>query len=116
LQQIWEGIAGRALHGDALTLALVELEPGISLPEHQHPNEQLGLVIEGAITFTIAGEERVLGPGGTWSIPGGAPHSAEVGPEGAVVLDVFAPPRGDWKTLDALEPRPPRWPTGAMPS
>lgn len=110
LQQIWEGIAGRVLHGDELTLGLVELEPGIHLPEHQHANEQLGMVLTGSITFTIAGETRELGPGGTWRIPGDTPHTADVGPDGAVVLDVFAPPREDWKELGRLEPRPARWP------
>ena len=109
-QWIWEGILGRALHGDELTLGLVELEPGIHLPEHQHPNEQLGLVLTGSITFTVGDETRELGPGGTWRIPGGMPHAADVGPEGAVVIDVFAPPREDWKELEHLEIRQPLWP------
>lgn len=109
-QQIWDGIAGRAIHGAELTLGLVELEPGIHLPEHRHPNEQLGIVIEGSITFTVGDETRELGPGGTWRIPGDVPHSADVGPEGAVVIDVFAPPRKDWKELDEIERRPARWP------
>jgi unsaturated pyranuronate lyase len=109
-QWIWDGILGRALHGDELTLGVVELEPGIHLPEHQHPNEQLGLVMTGSITFTVGDETRKLGPGGTWRIPGGTPHTADVGPKGAVVIDVFAPPRDDWKGLEQLEPRRPLWP------
>jgi unsaturated pyranuronate lyase len=109
-QWIWDGILGRALHGDELTLGLVELEPGIHLPEHQHPNEQLGLVLTGSITFTVGDETRELGPGGTWCIPGGMPHTADVGPEGAVVIDAFAPPREDWKELDTLQTRKPLWP------
>jgi quercetin dioxygenase-like cupin family protein len=109
-QWIWDGILGRALHGDELTLGLVELEPGIHLPEHQHPNEQLGMVLTGSITFTVGDETRELGPGGTWRIPGGRPHTADVGPEGAVVIDVFAPPREDWKQLETLEIREPLWP------
>jgi quercetin dioxygenase-like cupin family protein len=111
LQRIWEGIAGRVLHGHALTLGLVELDPGIHLPEHRHPNEQLGMVIDGTLTFTIAGETRELGPGGTWSIPSDTPHSADVGPDGAIVIDLFSPPRDDWKRLEPLAQRPPRWPT-----
>jgi quercetin dioxygenase-like cupin family protein len=110
LQQIWDGIAGRVLHGDELTLGVVELEPGIHLPEHQHPNEQLGIVIQGSLTFTIAGETSELGPGGTWRIPSDTPHSADVGTDGAVVVDVFAPPREDWKELPEREPTPPAWP------
>ena len=43
-----------------------------------------------------ADERRVLGPGGTWRILGGTPHSVQTGPGGAVVVDVFAPARDDW--------------------
>jgi quercetin dioxygenase-like cupin family protein len=109
-QQLWDGIAGRVVHGERLTLGVVELEPGIGLPEHSHDHEQLGLVLAGSLTFTVGGETRELGPGATWAIPSNVPHSARVGPEGAVVIDVFAPTREDWKALGAAEPRPPRWP------
>jgi len=112
-QRIWDGIAGRAVHGDELTLALVELDPCVHLPEHAHANEQMGLVIEGSITFTIGSETRELGPGGTWWIPGDMPHSADVGPNGAVGVDVFSPARDDWKALATLEARLPRWPAPA---
>ena len=109
-QQIWDGIAGRVVHGERLTLGLIELEPNAVLPEHQHENEQVGMVIEGSITFRIGTERQALGPGGTYRIPSNVPHDAVIGPEGAVVIDVFAPVREDWKTLPAAEQRPPRWP------
>ncbi|MGI8607508.1 MAG: cupin domain-containing protein [Gaiellaceae bacterium] len=111
-QQIWDGITGRAVHGERLTLGLIELAPNAVLPEHRHENEQLGLVIEGSITFTIGTERRTLGPGGTWRIPGNVPHEAVIGPEGAVVVDVFSPVREDWKALPETEsPPPPIWPS-----
>ncbi len=109
-QQIWDGIVGRVVHGERLTLGLIELEPDAVLPEHKHENEQLGIVIEGSITFRIGTERETLGPGGTYRIASNVPHDAVIGPEGAVVIDVFAPVREDWKTLPAAEPRTPRWP------
>jgi quercetin dioxygenase-like cupin family protein len=109
-QQIWEGIAGRAVHGERLTLGLIELEPEAVLPEHRHENEQLGMVLEGSITFTIGAERQTLGPGGTWRIPSNVPHEAVIGPEGAVVIDVFSPVREDWKVLPEATSGPPRWP------
>ena len=109
-QQIWDGIVGRVVHGERLTLGLIELEPDAVLPEHQHENEQLGMVIEGSITFRIGTERETLGPGGTYRIASNVAHDAVIGPEGAVVIDVFAPVREDWKTLPAAEQRPPRWP------
>ena len=109
-QQLFTGFLARAIHGERITLAVVEIDPGAALPEHQHENEQLGLVIRGSLTFRVGGEERELGPGAGWRIPADTPHSATGGPEGAVVLDVFTPTRDDWKALGSEELRPPVWP------
>jgi quercetin dioxygenase-like cupin family protein len=107
---IWDGLVARAVHGERITLAVVELEPHADLPEHSHDNEQLGVVIRGALTLRVGAEERVLPAGGTWLIPSNTPHSGKAGAEGAVVVDVFGPPRHDWGELSPLEPQPPRWP------
>jgi quercetin dioxygenase-like cupin family protein len=98
--------------GEKASLAVVELGPGAIVPEHRHAHEQIGLCIEGSITFTIDGERRELGPGGTWRITSNVPHDAVAGPEGAVVVDIFSPPRTDWDILPASAPRPPVWPRG----
>ena len=114
--QVWEGVVARRVQGDRLTLAVVELSPNAIVPEHRHPQEQCGLVIEGEIRFRIADEVRDLGPGGTWRILGGTPHEVVAGPEGAVVIDAFAPPRDDWsdRPLAGSPDAPPQlvWPRG----
>jgi quercetin dioxygenase-like cupin family protein len=104
------GYHARAVHGERLTLAVVEVEPGAELPEHHHANEQFGLVLRGALILRIAGEERTVAPGGLWRIPSGTPHSATGGPEGAVVVDVFSPAREDWSSILTGTPRRPGWP------
>jgi quercetin dioxygenase-like cupin family protein len=109
-QQLADGYLARAVHGDQLTLAVVEIGPGKDLPEHQHSNEQFGMVIEGSLTFRIGEEMRTLTAGGIWRIPPDTPHSATGGDAGAVVIDVFAPPREDWQEIERLEPRPGVWP------
>jgi len=108
-QNIWDGVAVRAVQGERLTLGIVELEPNAVVPEHAHENEQLGLVLSGSLTFRVGEESRELGPGGTWSIPANTPHEVVTGPDGAVVIDVFAPPRDDWARFEPRE-RIPRWP------
>ena len=107
---IWNGIVARIVSGERLTLAVVELDPDAVAAEHAHENEQLGIVLQGSMSFRVGGETRELGPGGTWTIPANTPHDATAGPEGAVVVDVFAPPRDDWAALEALGQRPLRWP------
>lgn len=109
-QQLFAGYLARTVHGDRLTFAIVEVEPGASLPAHSHENEQLGMVLRGSLVFRVGDEERELQPGGVWRIAPNVPHSAAGGPDGAVVLDVFSPAREDWKALASEEPRPPRWP------
>ena len=108
---VWQAIAARMVNGERLTLAVVELDPGAVVAEHRHENEQLGLLLQGSMSFRIADERRELGPGDTWTIPSNTPHEAVAGPGGAVVIDVFAPPRDDWAALEAQPERPPRWPT-----
>ena len=109
-QLLAEGYLARAVHGEQLTLAVVEIEPGAELPEHRHANEQFGMVIEGSVVFRVGNEERTLMPGGTWRIPADTPHTVTGGEAGAVVVDVFSPPRDDWSGSKRMESRPTRWP------
>ena len=107
---IWEGVLARTIEGEQLSLAVVELDPGSVVSEHSHENEQLGFVVSGSVTFRIGDETRELGPGGAWQISPDIPHEVHAGPEGAVVIDVFAPARDDWQALERLPVQPPRWP------
>ena len=98
-QQIWDGVIGRPVHGERMTIALLELAPGAVVPEHSHDNEQVGFLVEGSLSFTVGGECEELTPGGSWRILSHVPHSLVVGPEGAVVVEAFAPGRSDWLSL-----------------
>jgi quercetin dioxygenase-like cupin family protein len=107
---VWgEAVRARRIEGERLTFAVVELAPNAVVPEHRHPQEQLGMVITGTVRFRIDDEIRDLGPGGTWRILSDHPHQVTAGPQGAVVIDTFAPIRSDWN-FELLEPRPPVWP------
>jgi quercetin dioxygenase-like cupin family protein len=114
LLEIWGGDAVRArrVEGERITFAVVELAPNAVVPEHRHENEQLGMVIQGVMHFTIDGETRTLGPGGTWRILSNLSHDVVAGPEGAVVIDVFNPTRADWADKVVVDPpTAPKWPT-----
>ena len=47
LKRIFDGVNGRVIRGEELTLAVVELDSGAIVPEHKHANEQLGLRARG---------------------------------------------------------------------
>jgi quercetin dioxygenase-like cupin family protein len=110
---VWgETVRARRVDGERITLALVELAPDAVVPGHRHENEQLGMVVTGTVTFTVGDETRVLGPGGSWRIPSNVHHQVSVGPEGAMVIDIFAPTRADWDVLPVNPPSPAPWPAG----
>jgi quercetin dioxygenase-like cupin family protein len=110
---VWgAAVRARRVEGERITFALVELAPDSIVPGHQHVAEQLGMVVEGSVQFTIGDERRELGPGGTWRIPSNVPHQVTAGPAGATVIDIFSPTRTDW---DALPITPAR-PTSGWPS
>jgi quercetin dioxygenase-like cupin family protein len=111
-KQVWEGITARAVDGERMTMALVDLEPNSGLPPHQHENEQMGFVVEGELELTIDGETRTLRPGDTYVIPSNVLHAGATGPNGAVVCDVFAPIRADWAQLPESEPSNSSWSPG----
>ena len=80
---------------EKMTLARVELKKGCYVPSHQHENEQISHVLEGALKFISEGKEYVVRAGEMLVIPSNAPHDA-LALEDTVVLDVFAPARVDW--------------------
>ena len=100
--QIWEGVVGRVVEGERVTMALIELAAGCVIPEHRHHNEQLGVCIAGSLRFRIGDETRDVGPGDGWRILGDIPHQVQTGPDGAVVLESFAPARADWGGREPL--------------
>ena len=113
LLEVWgDSVRARRVQGESITLAVVELEPNAVVPEHRHVAEQLGIVLRGEMQFTVDGETRTLGPGGTWRILSNLPHDVQAGRDGAVVIDVFTPIRSDWDTKAIAPKTAPRWPAG----
>jgi quercetin dioxygenase-like cupin family protein len=104
--RIWDGVTAQAVEGDRTTLAIVDLEPNSTVPEHHHDNEQLGILVRGGMRFRVADETRELVPGDTWRILSQRPHEVTAGPEGALAVESFAPARADWAGLERLADRP----------
>ena len=91
------GVTGRPLFGELGMINLIDFEAGATVPLHSHPHEQLGIVLEGMQVLVVEGVAHELGPMEAYVLPGGVEHSAYCGPEGALVLDVFAPVREDYR-------------------
>jgi quercetin dioxygenase-like cupin family protein len=93
---IFPGVDIFTTAGERMMLSFVEFEPHAVVEMHSHPHEQMGLLLEGELTFTIGDNEQVVLPGQMWRIPGGVPHKAVAGDAPVKALDVFCPIREDY--------------------
>lgn len=97
-KELAPGVRARLLWGDKIMLSFLDMGAGASVPLHSHPHEQMGIVLEGEFEFTIAGETRVVKEGDVYLVPGGVVHGARVLDRPARALDIFHPPREEYKT------------------
>jgi len=81
--------------GEKSMVARIFLKKGCVVPEHSHPNEQIALILSGALEFRVAGEAVIVRAGELLVLPPNVPHSA-VALEDTEDIDFFAPPRQDW--------------------
>ncbi len=94
---LMKGVELRTFWGDNVMMSFVTFEPDGVVPEHDHPHEQMGTVMEGAFELVIDGEARIVRGGDAYLIPGGVRHSARAIGEPAVALDIFGPVREDYR-------------------
>ncbi len=92
-----EGITTRIFCGDQAMLSVVRIAPHSTGTIHQHPEEQWGVLLEGACVRIQGGEEVAMTAGDFWHTPGGVPHGIRTGEAAATVLDVFSPPRDEYR-------------------
>jgi quercetin dioxygenase-like cupin family protein len=91
-------LARRLIATERMMLAHVYLEQGCIVPKHEHENEQLTYILEGALRFWLGDDESQVvdvHAGEVLHIPSHLPHKAEA-LETTLDVDVFCPPRADW--------------------
>jgi quercetin dioxygenase-like cupin family protein len=96
-RELFPGVNAKVTWGEKIMFSRVEFTPNTHVPLHNHPHEQFGFVESGEATFNIGGEQRLLRAGDYYAIPGGVTHEVHVGAGGAVCMDIFSPPREEYK-------------------
>ena len=97
-EQVSPMLDRRLITGERMMLAHVYLKKGCVVPRHQHENEQLTYILEGALKFWIGADEKkmlIVRAGEVLHIPSMVWHKAEA-LEDTLDVDVFSPPRQDW--------------------
>ncbi len=96
-RKLGEGITTRIFVGDNAMLSVVRIAPHSTGKVHSHPQEQWGILLEGECVRIQGGQEVAMKAGDFWHTPGDVPHGIRTGDVGATVLDVFSPPREEYR-------------------
>jgi quercetin dioxygenase-like cupin family protein len=96
-RELAPGVTTRIFAGEQAMLSVVTIAPDTMGTMHHHPEEQWGVLLEGSAIRIQGGEEIPVKKGDFWRTPGGVPHTMKAGPEGAKVLDIFSPPRPEYR-------------------
>ncbi len=92
-----KGIQARIFPGTHLMLSVVELDPWSESPVHAHPNEQWGVCLEGEWIRIQDAQEYPVKAGDFWETPPNVPHGGRTLGHRCVILDIFAPPREEYR-------------------
>jgi quercetin dioxygenase-like cupin family protein len=93
---IFPGVHIRTAATERMMMSVVDMEPGAVVAEHEHPHDQVGMMLAGRATFFIGDEQRTLSAGDLYRIPGGVRHRVIALDEPVKVLDIFHPVREEY--------------------
>jgi quercetin dioxygenase-like cupin family protein len=97
LRDLAPGLTARIFAGEQSMLSIVSFAPNSAGTLHNHPEEQWGVMLEGSGIRIQGGEAIPVKKGDFWRTPGNVPHTIRAGAEGARVLDIFSPPREEYR-------------------
>ncbi|MBM3215548.1 cupin domain-containing protein [Candidatus Poribacteria bacterium] len=97
-----DGIRLQVTWGERMMVSFVSFAPDGMVPEHSHPHEQMGTVLDGEFELVIDGESRIVRSGDVWHVPANVTHSARALGAPALALDIFSPSREDYEARASL--------------
>ena len=96
-RQLGKGLKTSIFCGEHAMISIVEIEPNSEGKIHSHPQEQWGILLEGSGIRIQGGEKINIEKGDFWLTPGNIEHGIIAGINGAKVMDIFSPPRDEYK-------------------
>jgi isochorismate pyruvate lyase len=77
-------------------LTYFDMKENTSFPEHHHEAEQITMVLEGELTFTVGAKQTTLKPGEVIAIPSNVVHSVSTGDAPCRAVDAWSPVRKEY--------------------
>lgn len=96
VERISDGIERQMVVGENLMICRFRFAPFLVTPEHDHPHEQMSIVVSGRVRFFVEGIERIATPGDVLHFPPQCWHGATMMDEEVVLIDIFSPVREDF--------------------
>lgn len=93
-----EGFETRIFAGQNVMISVLRVAPDAEGKTHHHAEEQWGLLLEGTGIRMQGGAEFAVAAGDFWRTPSHMPHSFRAGPNGALLIDIFSPPRPEYRS------------------
>lgn len=96
VEQLEEGIERQMVVGENIMICRLRFAPFVVTPAHSHPHEQMTLVIQGKVNFTLGDQKRVVSAGDVLHFPSNHWHGATMLDEEVILIDIFSPIREDF--------------------
>ena len=99
VERVAKGIKRQMIIGENVMLCRFTFDPFIVTDDHSHPHEQMTLVVNGKVRFTIDGLTVIAAPGDVLHFPPNNRHGATMLDEEVVLIDIFSPIREDFLSV-----------------
>ena len=96
VERVNEGIERQMVWGDRVMVCRLRIAPRTVTPVHSHPHEQITLVAQGPVQFTIEDQARIAHTGDVLHFPSNVRHGATMLDGEVVLIDIFSPIREDF--------------------
>ncbi len=95
---VFKGVTRKILmHSTKMMIVYYEIEPEVVFPEHSHPHEQMGFIIQGQCEIKNQNETKIAKKGTAYFFPSNEKHSVKtIGNDKCLIIDAFHPPRQDF--------------------
>ncbi len=96
IEHVADGIERQMIWGERLMVCRLRFAPGTVTAVHTHVHEQITLVEQGRVEFTIDGQTRLASAGDVLFFPSQLRHGATMLDDEVVLIDIFSPVREDF--------------------